>query len=205
MQWLVVPTPRRPLSKVSRTLVGAPPFWPEAGQDEMLPHCRARGGDVELQYARRFVAGYFVSLSVVFLLPCFFKIAHPALHFADDVDRFSVLDETLHDWIDAHCLDAGVGIQRVGVAAEALVHDVFEKAMDENDIATSEFLAAGHPLLDELAMVADEFEVEVLHPAAGAVLARCCLLDVRSRFRKAKYADSMASCRSEPSTLSVTA
>ena len=50
--------------------------------------------------------------------------------------------------------------------------------MNENDIATSEFLAAGHPLLDELAMVADEFEVEVLHPAAGAALARCCLLDV---------------------------
>jgi hypothetical protein len=33
-------------------------------------------------------------------------------------------------------------------------------------------------LLDELAMVADEFEVEVLHPAAGAALARCCLPDV---------------------------
>jgi hypothetical protein len=30
-----------------------------------------------------------------------------------------------------------VGIQRVGVAAEALVHGVFEKAMNENDIATS--------------------------------------------------------------------
>jgi hypothetical protein len=36
-----------------------------------------------------------------------FKIAHPALNFADDVDRLSVLDETLHDWIHAHCLDEG--------------------------------------------------------------------------------------------------
>jgi len=75
--------------------------------------------------------------SVVFLFPYLFKIAHPALNFADDVDRFSVLDETLYDWIYAHCLDAGVGIQRVSVAAEALVHGVFEKAMNENDIATS--------------------------------------------------------------------
>ena len=123
----MVPTPRRPLCHGFAHLVGAPPFRPQAGQGEMLPHRRARGGDVELDHHCCLVAGHFVSLAAVFLLPCLFKIAHPALHFADDVDRLSVLDETLRDWIDAHCLDAGVGIQRVGVAAEALVHRVLQR------------------------------------------------------------------------------
>jgi hypothetical protein len=63
-------------------------------------------------------------------------------------------------------------------AAEALAHYVLQKAMNENDIATCEFVTAGHPLLDELAMVADELEVKMLHPAAGIALAGCCLLYV---------------------------
>src|SRR5437762_1627765 len=91
-------------------LVGPAPFWPEARQSEVLPHCWARGGDVELDHHCCLVAGHFVALAAVLLLPGLFKIAHPAFHFADDVDRLSVLDETLRDWIDAHCLDAGVGI-----------------------------------------------------------------------------------------------
>jgi hypothetical protein len=43
--------------------------------------------------------------------------------------------------------------------------------MNEDDVATGQLLATGHPVLDELAMVADEFEVEVLHLAAGAARA----------------------------------
>ena len=50
--------------------------------------------------------------------------------------------------------------------------------MTEDDIAASEFLAASHLVPDELAMVADELEVEVLHLTASATLAGCCLLDV---------------------------
>jgi hypothetical protein len=34
---------------------------------------------------RQGVAGHFVSLALVFLLPGLFEIAHPALHVADDV------------------------------------------------------------------------------------------------------------------------
>src|SRR5437867_8314665 len=117
MQWLIVPTPRRPLFDISRTSSG-PPFRPLAGQDEIFPHRRARGGDVELDHHCCLLARHFVSLPVALLLPCRFEIAHPALHVADDVDRLPVLDETLREWIDARCLDAGVGIQRVGVAAE---------------------------------------------------------------------------------------
>jgi hypothetical protein len=45
-----------------------------------------------------------------------------ACHFADDVDRLQVLDEILRDGINAHRPDAGIGIERVGAAAEALVH-----------------------------------------------------------------------------------
>jgi hypothetical protein len=35
-----------------------------------------------------------------------------------------------------------------------------------------ELLAASHPVLDELAMVADELQVEVLHFPAGACIRR---------------------------------
>jgi len=64
------------------------------------------------------------------------------------------------------------------VAVQALVHRVFEKAMNDDDVETGEFLAPSHPVLDELAMVADELEVEALHVAAGAALAGCRQLDV---------------------------
>jgi hypothetical protein len=53
-----------------------------------------------------------------------------------------------------------------------------EPSLTEDDIAASEFLAASHLVPDELAMVADELEVEVLHLTASATLAGCCLLDV---------------------------
>ena len=119
-----------------------------------------------------------MALAVVLLLPCRLEIAHPARHLADDVDPLAMLDQTLRDRIDAHGLDAGVGIERVGVAAQALVDGVLQQAVNEDDIATGEFLAATHPMLDELAIVADELEVEDLHLAAGAALAGCGLLDV---------------------------
>ena len=178
MQWLTVPTPRRPLCEVSRTSSARPPFRPQPGLGEMLPHRRARGGDVELDHGCRGLAGHFVHLPVVFLLPCLFEVAHPALHLADDVDRLPVLDQALRRRIDAHGPDAGVGIQRVGVAAEALVDAVLQQAVNEDDVAAGEFLAARHLLLDELAVVADELEVEILHLAAGVALAGGRLLDV---------------------------
>src|SRR5450631_1280394 len=50
--------------------------------------------------------------------------------------------------------------------------------MNDDDIATGELFAASHPVLDELAMVADKLQVEVLHIPAGAAFAGCRLLDV---------------------------
>ena len=50
-------------------------------------------------------------------------------------------------------------IKSRGMAAEALVHRVLQKAMNDNDVTTGEFLAAGHLVLDEFSTVADEFEV----------------------------------------------
>src|SRR4051812_31594706 len=85
----------------------------------MLPHRRTWGGDVELDYGCRGLAGHLVHLPVFFLLPCRFEVAHPARHLADDVDRLPVLDQALRRRIDADGPDAGVGIQRVCVAAEA--------------------------------------------------------------------------------------
>jgi hypothetical protein len=151
-------------------LVGAPPFWSQVGHGEIFPHHWARGGNVEFDHHCRHVAHHLVSL-LVLLLPGLFQIAHPARHFADDVDRFPVLDETLRDGINAHRPNTGIGIERIGAAAEALVHRVLQQAMNEDNVATGQFLAAGHPVLDELAMVADELEVEVLHLAAGVALA----------------------------------
>jgi hypothetical protein len=50
--------------------------------------------------------------------------------------------------------------------------------MNEDDVAAGDFLTATHLVPDELAMVADELEVKVLHLAAGAAPAGRCLLDV---------------------------
>ena len=50
--------------------------------------------------------------------------------------------------------------------------------MDEDHVAAGEFLAARHLVLDELAVMRDELEVEILHPTAGAALAGGRLLDV---------------------------
>jgi hypothetical protein len=67
------------------------------------------------------LASHLVHPPVVLVLPCSFEVAHRARHFADDVDRLPVLDQSLRRRIDAHRPDAGVGIQSVGAAAEALV------------------------------------------------------------------------------------
>src|SRR5829696_9235397 len=58
--------------------------------------------------------------------------------------------------------------------------------MNEDDIATSDFLPASHLVGDELTMVADELEVEVLHLGAGSALAGRCLLDVSKPLAEGK-------------------
>ena len=50
--------------------------------------------------------------------------------------------------------------------------------MDQDHVASGQFLPAGHPLPDELAAVNDELDVEALHAAARLALAAVGLLDV---------------------------
>src|SRR5215212_6217048 len=88
-----------------------------------------------------------------------------------------MLDEALRRRIDAHRLDAGLGIQGISMPAEALVHGVLQEAVDEDHVAASEFLPARHAVPDKLAVMADELEIERLHLAASVALARRRLLD----------------------------
>jgi hypothetical protein len=159
-------------------LVSGPPFGPETRRREIVPDGRARCRYLEFDHHRRLVARHFMALPVVFRLPCLFEIPHPACHVADDVDLLPVFDETLSDWIDVHRPDTRIGIERVGVSMQPFVHRILEKAMNEDDISTGQFLAAGHLLPDELAMMADEFEVQLLHVGAGKALAGGRLLDI---------------------------
>src|ERR1700692_986863 len=64
------------------------------------------------------------------------------------------------------------------MAAETFVNAVLQQAMHQDDVAAGEFIATRHLLLDELAVVADEFEVEILHPAARVACAGGRLADV---------------------------
>ena len=50
--------------------------------------------------------------------------------------------------------------------------------MDQDHVSSGEFLPAGHPLPDELAVVNDELDVEALHAAAGLALAAVGPADV---------------------------
>ena len=97
-----------------------------------------------------------------------------------------MLDEALRLRIDPHRPHAGVGIERVGVRAERLADVVLEEAVDQDHVPAGEFLAAGHLLPDELAVMNDELDVEALHPAAGLALAAVGLLDVAEPLAESK-------------------
>jgi len=103
------PDPAPAALRILAHLVRRPPFRPQPGQGEMLPHRRTRCGDVELDHGCRGLAGHLIHLPVFFLLPSRFEVAHPARHLADDVDRLPVLDQALGRWIHAHGPDAGLG------------------------------------------------------------------------------------------------
>ena len=64
--------------------------------------------------------------------------------------------------------------------------------MHQDDVAAGEFVAARHLLLDELAVVADEFEVEILHPAAGVARAGGRLADVAKTLPEGEKVDVSA-------------
>jgi hypothetical protein len=179
MQWFTVPTPRRPL----RPPAPRAPHSPRAisagvGHREILPDRGTRCLELELENESRLVARHFRALPIAFLLPGRLQIAHPAGHVADDVDRFLVRDQALGRGIDAHGLDAGIGIERVGMAPETLVDGVLQEAMHDDHIGAGELLAAGHLVLDERAVMRDELDVQILHLGAGLAGAGGRLADV---------------------------
>ena len=119
-----------------------------------------------------------MALAVVFTPPCLLEIADPGFDLADDLDRLPMLDKSLRERVDGHRQDGRFGIQSISMAAEAVADRILQKAMDQDDVAAGELLAPRHPLFDELAIMADELEIEALHVPAGAALAGCRGFDV---------------------------
>ena len=109
--------------------------------------------------------------------PRFFQVAHPALRFANMLDRLGMLEVTLRRGIDPHRLHAGVGKERISMRAKRLADVVLEEAVNQDHVPAGKLLAARHLLPDELAVMNHELDVEALHPAAGLALARAGLLD----------------------------
>ena len=104
------------------------------------------------------------------------------------LDRFGVIEEALRPGIHPNRPHAGIRIERVGVWAEGLTDVVLEEAVDEDHIPARQFLAARHPLPDELAVVNNELDVEALHPAAGLALAAVGFFDVAEPLAERKIA-----------------
>ena len=78
----------------------------------------------------------------------------------------------------SHHLDAGVTVKRIGAVADLLAHRVLEQPVDDDHIASSKLFAPAHLLLHHLAVVGDEFEIEIAHRSAGFALANRGLFDV---------------------------
>ena len=80
-------------------------------------------------------------------------------------------DETLRRRVDAHGAYRRVAVERIGAAADLFGDRVLEQPVDENDIAPGELFSPAHPLLHHLAVMDDEFEIEIAHRDAGPALA----------------------------------
>ena len=89
-----------------------------------------------------------------------------------------MLHESLRRRVDAHRLDAGIAVKRIGAAADLLAHRVLEQPVDEDHITSSKLFAPAHLLLHHLAVVDDELEVEIAHRSAGFTFTDRGLLDV---------------------------
>src|SRR5215831_5334636 len=138
----------------------------------MFPHRLSRRGDIKIPGHIGVGSRYLDMRALVLLLPRLFEVAHPELNLANDVDSFAMLDESLRRRVDAHSLDAGVAVKRIGAAANLLTHRVLEESVDEDHVAS------GHLLLHHFAVMDDELEIKIAHRNAGFALATRCLLDV---------------------------
>src|SRR5437879_9671860 len=118
----------------------------------MFPHYLSRRGDIKIPGHVGVGSRHLDMRALVHLLPCLFEVAQPEINVANDVDRFAMLDESLRRWVDAHGLDAGVAVKRIGAAANLLIYRVLEKPMDEDHIASGKLFAPAHLLLHHLAV-----------------------------------------------------
>jgi len=75
----------------------------------------------------------------------------------------------------------------------------------QDDVAAGEFRRGPHSSAYELAVGADEFEVEILHPAAGVHAQEVAWLMLRRRFRKANTPPPRRPAAPSRRTLSATA
>jgi hypothetical protein len=80
--------------------------------------------------------------------------------------------------VEPHRAYEDVRVEGIGRHPELLGDMVLEQAVDEDDVAADELLAARHPLAGDEPMVGDEFQVQPGHPHAGVALARRCLADI---------------------------
>ncbi len=79
---------------------------------------------------------------------------------------------------DAHRADAFVGVQRICADAERGLDAVLQQPVDDDDVATHQFLAAGHSLPGDEAVMHDELEVEPRDEDARVAVALRCLADI---------------------------
>src|SRR5271165_2685753 len=176
-QWFCVPAPRRPFDALSTT----PSLLCQRGRcvgrvtsSQTADRGAANSASITAKAASRSTTVRAVSFS------CAQACSRPrtqAFVSPMTVDRLEMLDEALRRRINPHRLHAGVGIERIGVSAERLVHLVLEQAVDQDHVPAGELLAAGHFLLDELAVVNDELHIEGFHAAAGLALAAVRLFE----------------------------
>ena len=112
-------------------------------------------------------------------LPDGLEVADPASHLADDVVRLPMLDQARPCRIgETHDPDALVRVERIGADAQLGLDVVLEQSMDHDDVAADQFLATGHPLPGDQAVMDDELQVEPGDVGAGVAVALRRLADV---------------------------
>src|SRR5882672_5959618 len=94
-----------PVARVLDDRISGPPFLPLPGHCEMLPHYLSRCSDIKIPGHISIGPRYLDVRALVLLLPRLIEVAQPELNVANDVDSFSMLDESLCHRINVHSLD----------------------------------------------------------------------------------------------------
>ena len=106
------------------------------------------------------------------ILPHGLEVTDPARHLADELVRLPVFDQAGSRRIgETHDPDAVVGVERIGADAQVGVDVILEESMDNDHVATNQFLATGHPLPGDKTVMDDELQVEPRDVGAGVAVA----------------------------------